>query len=155
MLAQVEEIIDIHAPIAEVFEAITDPRRIPEWNPNIIEVSPVSYPIGVGSTWRQVTSVAGRPMNLTCRVVRFERPNEGVLEISGDQSGRTWTICTESNGYTRVRQGIEFRLPGGSLGQMASGFVRQAVRRELSRTMARQREVLERDARGKRGPGTD
>jgi hypothetical protein len=42
-----------------------------------------------------------------------------------------------------VTQGIEFEVPGGFLGQLAGGFAREAVRREIRQTMERQRAALE------------
>jgi uncharacterized protein YndB with AHSA1/START domain len=145
-MTQIEESLNIKAPLEAVFQALTDPRRTVEWNPNIIEVSDVEHPVRVGSSWRQVTMVAGRRMNLNCRVERYEPPHVGVLHISGDQTGKTWTKCQAVDGTTRVSQGIEFEVPAGMFGRVAAGFARGMLQRELAHTMARQRDILEREA---------
>ena len=146
-MPKVEHTIDIRAPIDRVFPALTDPRRSSEWNPNIIDVSQISSnPIGEGTTWRQVMSIAGRPANLLCRVVQFRPPYEGILQITGDQRGQTCTRCMAIDGGTRVTQSLEFTLPGGLLGKAMEGMVRSQLQRELERTMERQRVALEREA---------
>lgn len=148
----VEQSIDIQAPIDVVFDALTDPRRTQEWNPNIVEVSGVTYPLREGSSWRQVALVLGKPANLSCRIVRFLPPHEGVLEISGDQRARAWTRCESLGSSTRVTQGIDFAPPGGRLGKLAGGLARPAVQYELHQTMTRQRAILEAEFGGVRQP---
>ena len=151
----VEDTIDIRAPIDRVFEALTDPRRGPEWNPNIVDVQMLSgMPIGEGTSWRQVTVMLGRPTNLLCRITRYRAPHEGLLEVSGAYGGRIWTLCEENGGVTRVTQRLEYEIPGGALGRMAAGLAGTAIRREMVKGMQRQRETLEREAGGHGGPGT-
>jgi uncharacterized protein YndB with AHSA1/START domain len=151
----IEERIDIRAPIGVVFAALTDPRRAPEWNPNIIEVKLLSgLPIGEGTRWRQVTVVLGKHTNLVCRIVRFRPPYEGTLEISGEFRSTIQTICREVDGATQVTQRMEFTVPGGMFGRMAANVARMALRREVVHGMERQRAALEREAGGSDGPGT-
>jgi uncharacterized protein YndB with AHSA1/START domain len=139
----VEHSADIRAPIDAVFDLLTDPRRSSEWNPNVVDVRDVQLPVDVGSTWRQTAIAVGRQMNLLCRVVRFERPHYGEVEISGDQRGRIWTVCQEGPGVTHVTQGIEFEVPGGMLGRLMGGVAGPMMERELVQTMERQRAALE------------
>jgi uncharacterized protein YndB with AHSA1/START domain len=145
-MASVEDSIVIQAPIDHVFSAVTDPRRTLEWNPSIVEVSDISgYPVHVGSSWHQVASVAGRMVKLTCRIVELRPPFEGILDVSGDQHGRVVTRCQESGGHTRLSQMIEFVPPTGMMGRMALTVIQPALKRELSHTLARQKDILERE----------
>lgn len=142
-MTSVEQTIEIRAPIERVFDALTDPRRGPEWNPNIVEVTDFSgYPVHEGTTWRQVVMMLGRPMRLTCRVAEFQPPYAGVVEISGDQRGRIWTRCAERGAATHVVQGMEFVPPGGALGRLGAGMMRGRIQQELHGTMVRQRDAL-------------
>jgi uncharacterized membrane protein len=150
----VEHTVKIRAPIEAVFTAATDPKRAPEWNPNVIEVRDVTYPLQEGSTWKQITVVMGRQVTLNCRVVRFGPPHEGDLEVSGDLRGRIWTRCQSDGTETQVTQGIEFEPPGGSLVRMAAGLLRPTVQRELKQSMERQRTTLEQESGGIGGSGT-
>ncbi len=145
--------IDIHAPIEAVFAALTDPKRVPEWTDNVIEVHDISdYPVQEGTTWEQLTVVADRRLNLVCHVTAFEPPHGGVLEISGDHRGRISTRCEQVGDATRVTQDIEFEAPGGILGRVAGALIGPALKGELARAMERQREILEREAGEAEGP---
>jgi uncharacterized protein YndB with AHSA1/START domain len=143
-MVQIQESVDIRAPIDRVFEALTDPRRGPEWNPNLVNVRDIiPEPVQVGTTWKQTVMMAGRSIDLTCRVIRLEAPRAGALEVTGAHGGRITTDCAEMDGMTRVTQTIEFEPPKGVFGKMAGGFVSNAVRREMARSMDRQKLTLE------------
>ncbi|GAC1396447.1 MAG: hypothetical protein NVSMB52_09950 [Chloroflexota bacterium] len=152
-MGTIEESIDIHAPVGKVFAGITDPRRTLEWNPNIVGIRDVPEgPVGEGASWNQTMIMAGRPVEVSCTVVRYVPPSEGVLKISGAQSGEVRTRCEQRGRHTHVTQAIDF-VPPGKLGMLASVVIGPAIRRELARSLARQREVLEREAGDAYGSG--
>lgn len=154
-MAEIVERVDIRAPIDRVFAAITDPERAQDWNNNVLEVRDISpRPVQPGTEWTQTTMMAGRPVELRCRIARYERPYHGVLEVAGDHAGTITTICEEASGGTRVTQRLKFQPPGGLFRGLAGGFITNAVRRELKYTMDRQRMILEREYGATRGPGT-
>lgn len=150
----VEASIDIQAPIRPVFEAVTDPRRASEWNPHIVHADDVEWPIGVGSTWHQTAIMAGRTLNVTCQVTEFQPPSYGAMEVSGDQRARMWTRCEEAGEATHVIQGIDFEPPRRPFGMLAGRLLHAMVHRELSATLKRQRDVLERENGGIGGSRT-
>jgi uncharacterized membrane protein len=143
-VTHVQETVDIAAPIEEVFAVITDPVRSLEWSAEVIDVRDVSdQPVQEGTTWQQVVSIAGRPVDLHCRIVELRPPYEGVVQISGDHQGRIRTRCEATEQGTHVTQEIDFVPPGGILGLVAGGLIGPAMKRELRRTMDRMRETLE------------
>jgi uncharacterized membrane protein len=143
-VAQVRETIEIRAPREAVFDAITDPRRTMEWNPNIVDLRDLQgIPVGVGSHWIQATSIAGRVVELQCRVVAWNPPALGVLDVSGPQTAAITTECSSVPGGTRVVQTIDFKPPGGLLGAVAGGLIGQQLGRELRASMQRQKAALE------------
>jgi uncharacterized protein YndB with AHSA1/START domain len=152
----VQESTEIKAPIGDVFAAVTDPHRAGEWSPRVVEISEVSpYPPREGTTWRQTAGLAGQTATMTCRIVRFDPPREGVLEIvGGDLGGRLTTRCQDVAGRTRVDQVLEFNVPGGIKGRMMSAAAGPMLHREMSHALARLRETLEREAGGGHGPGS-
>lgn len=153
-MTRIEVTLDIKAPIDRTFATITDPKRGPEWNPNIREVVDLSDdPVREGSTWRQVTVMMGRPVTLKCRVVDYEPPLVGTLEIDGSYHGRIRTVCRDLGNAVRVTQVLDFEPPGGALGRMAAGFARPQLQREMTQTLERQRAVLEHQEGELRGPG--
>jgi uncharacterized protein YndB with AHSA1/START domain len=134
----------IRAPIDQVFSALTDPRRAAEWNPAVTSMEDVpTGPATQGTQWRQTMMVGGRPVRVTCTISTLEPPTHGVLTVSGDQQGQITTDCSQQDGGTRVVQTLDFVPPGGLFGQMAGGFISNALRREMVRTMDRQRMTLE------------
>ena len=145
-MAEVTESIDIRAPTDRVFAALTDPWRGSEWNPAITGIQDITPgPVRIGTQWTQSTHIAGRPIQLVCRITELQAPFLGVLDVSGDQQGKITTRCAEVPGGTRVTQTLEFVPPGGIFGQMAGGFIGNGLRREMVRTMERQRSVLEQE----------
>lgn len=146
-MPSVEQSVDIRAPITLVFAAVTDPRRAGEWNPHIVEIRDLAPgPIGEGSSWRQKASMAGQTVDVTCRIVRFNPPYEGVLEISGDQQARITTTCRPNGSQTRLTQVLEFSAGGGLKGAMMARIAQQLIQREMSQSLSRARDTLEREA---------
>jgi uncharacterized protein YndB with AHSA1/START domain len=145
-MVRLEESIDIDAPVETVFGAVTDPRRAHEWNTAIVEVSDVSdSSIGEGTTWRQVARYAGRTAKFQCRVAEYRPPHEGVLDISGDYEAQIVTVCESVARRTRLIQSIDFAGPSGLRGRMEMAVIQPIVRREMRQSMARLKEVLERE----------
>jgi uncharacterized protein YndB with AHSA1/START domain len=154
-MGEITETIDIKAPIDRVFTALTDPRRGSEWNPAISGIQDITPgPTQTGTQWKQSTVVAGRPINLLCRITRLDAPTLGVLEVSGDQRGKITTYCSQVDGATRVTQTLEFVPPSGLFGGLAGGFISNALRREVVRTMDRQRTIIEGECGAQRGSRT-
>jgi uncharacterized membrane protein len=149
LMPVVEDSIDIRAPVDAVFKAITDPRRTMEWNSSIAGVSGLSeYPPRLGTSWSQVAMVAGRKMDLNCRIVSWNEPYEGALQVTGGQRATITTRCREVGDVTRITQTIDFIPPGGLLGSLAGGMISSAVKREMRGAMQRQKEAIEREAGG-------
>jgi uncharacterized protein YndB with AHSA1/START domain len=154
-MGEIQETIHIRAPIDRVFAALTDPGRGPEWNPAITGMQGVSPgPAHVGTQWNQTTLIGGRPMNLVCRITQLDPPRFGVLEVSGDQRGKITTHCFEVEDGTQVTQKLEYVPPGGLFGGLAGGFISHALRREMMRTMDRQRTIIEQECAAQRGSRT-
>jgi uncharacterized protein YndB with AHSA1/START domain len=146
-MARVEDSVDIRAPIEIVFAAVTDPRRSLDWNPTLVDVSNMTgLPPAVGTSWRQIANYVGRRVTLDCRIAEYNPPHEGVLDISGDYAGRIVTLCESVQGATRLVQTIEFEPPGGIAGRLAMAVIQPVIKREIDRTLTRQREILEREA---------
>ena len=151
-MGQIQETVDIKAPIDRVFAALTDPSRASEWNPAVKNVQDLrAGPAQLGTQWNQSAIVAGRPVSLVCRITELKAPTYGVLEVSGDQNGKITTQCSEIDGGTRVIQTLDFTPPGGIFGQVAGGMITNAIRREMIRTMDRQRTIIEDESRAQSG----
>lgn len=155
-MARVEDSIDIRAPAQVVFAAVTDPRRTLEWNSNIVSIDDVAgLPVGIGTSWTQVASIAGRSLTVSCTIVDYRPPHEGVLEVRGEYGGRIITRCHEHSYSTHLTQVIEFEPPRGLMGQMAMAMIVPRLKREIRQTLLRQRDVLERETQAAGGSRAD
>lgn len=152
----IEESITVRAPQAAVFAAVTDPRRAREWSPRIIEVKDIApYPPQEGTTWQQIAGMAGQTASMRCRIVRFQPPTEGVLEIAGgDQQGVLTTRVSQAADGTRVDQTLDFKTPGGLKGKMMAAVAGPMLQREMNQALVRLRDTLEREAGATDGSGT-
>jgi uncharacterized protein YndB with AHSA1/START domain len=150
-MGEITESVDIMAPIDRVFAALTDPHRGQDWNPAVTGIEGITPgPPRVGTEWIQSTLIGGRELKLVCTITQLEAPTYGVLEVSGGQRGSITTHCSPIDGGTRVKQVLAFVPPGGIFGQMAGGFVSNAIRREMMRTMERQRDIIEAESGAQR-----
>ncbi len=60
-MAHIESKYSIKAPVEQVFDYLTNPANRPEWLDSTIKVENISDgPIGVGTSWTEVSKVAGR-----------------------------------------------------------------------------------------------
>jgi Polyketide cyclase / dehydrase and lipid transport len=133
----------IEAPPARVWEIVTDPRLGGRWNPNVIEVSYFSgMPIQLGTTWKQVVRILGRPTQLTATITQCRAPFSGVVSLTGPGRPRvTITISPEGTG-SRLSQIMEVFMPEGIAG-VALRLAGPTIQRELDRALQRQKQAVE------------
>jgi uncharacterized protein YndB with AHSA1/START domain len=131
----------------EVFEYVTDPLRLPEWQASVVSVKH-SGPVGVGSR-PVVTRKAGpRAMAMTSEFTEHEPPRKWAIRgvdgpVRGNVNGRVEPL----EGGTRSRVTIELDLEGHGLGKLLVPLVvRRQAQRELPANLQRLKERLERTA---------
>lgn len=143
-MPRVERSIYIAAPPHRVWEVVTDPLLAPRWNRNVVEICDVSdTPVRAGSTWTQIVVILGRKTTMRARIVEFDPPHTGLIELAGPASGRITTRVEAAEGGSRVHQAMEFSVPGGPLGQLAAAAAEPTVTRELDESLRRQKQMLE------------
>lgn len=63
----------VDRPAAEVLDYLSDFSNTPEWDPGTVECHRLDNgPVAVGSTWRNVSRIAGRQTELTYRLRTLE-----------------------------------------------------------------------------------
>ncbi|WP_319458291.1 SRPBCC family protein [Mycobacterium sp. RTGN3] len=100
--------MDIARAPADVFEYLKTPANIQQWMTSVTSISDVSGDGGVGSTYTQVVSAAGREVTTTVEVVEVEPVNklktvatgggvklETLLELTG--GGDTTSVVMTLN----------------------------------------------------------
>jgi uncharacterized protein YndB with AHSA1/START domain len=135
-MAKVEKTITIDAPVEEIFEYISEPTKLPEIWPSMVEAKDVQRLPNGGTKFRWVYKMAG---------VRFEGisedtevvPNQRAVSKTkgGIESTITWTFRPEAGG-TEVTFESEYTVPVPVLGKVAEAFIVRANEREAELILA-------------------
>jgi hypothetical protein len=82
---RVERSVVIGRSVEDVFTYMADFEHEPEWNPVVMKTQKTSAgPLGVGTTYREVTRILGRRLEGTYEVTAFEHPTTfGIRSTSG------------------------------------------------------------------------
>jgi uncharacterized protein YndB with AHSA1/START domain len=131
--------IEIDAPPERVWEILSDPERLPQYNATIIEVREATGRLDqVGTTYQAVARVYGRRIEGGWEVtdgapqrrlaVRGSAPGGGAATVIG-------TLEPTDRGTTRAAVDIEYQLPAGLLGELANKlFVERSIERDVRHT---------------------
>ena len=143
---KVEHTAMIAATPAELFDVVTDPRRLEDWV--TIHADLVEAPAGAlrkGSKLTQKLKLAGRCFTVEWTVVESERPRRVVWKGRGPvHSEASVTYELEPNGDgTCFSYQNDYHLPGGPLGRIAGPLVTRVTKRELQASLERLRKLVE------------
>jgi uncharacterized protein YndB with AHSA1/START domain len=131
----------------EVFEYVTDPSRLPEWQASVVSVQH-SGPVTVGSRAVVTRKVGPREMATTSEIAELEPPRRWVIRgVDGPVRGHVNGGIEPLEDGARSRVTIELNLEGHGFGKLLVPLVvsRQA-QRELPANLQRLKEQLERTA---------
>ncbi len=124
-MPQVEESIDIHAPVEVVFDLIANqPERMAEWWPPIeLQERVTAPPTRIGSVSRYVYNM----MNVTIRgehevLAMVENQHLRVETTSGIDSAFDFHFAPIPAG-TRLTIRVEYALPGSIVGQLMNRVI--------------------------------
>lgn len=143
---RVEHTEVIAAPPSELFDVVTDPRRLEDWV--TIHEELVQAPAGAlrkGSRLTQKLKLAGRCFTVEWKVVESERPRRVVWEGHGpvhSEASVTYELAPNGDG-TRFSYVNDYHLPGGPLGRLAGPLVKRVTKRELQASLERLRALVE------------
>jgi uncharacterized protein YndB with AHSA1/START domain len=124
----------IARPPAEVFDAVTDLSRLPQWQPRVVEATQLDAgPLGVGSRLREVRELRGKRLEQVVEVDAFEpgrrfglRVVEGPLPVDG-----VLAFEPAGDGGTHLRLVATGRPQGAQ--RLLSPLLRVGLRREFRR----------------------
>jgi uncharacterized protein YndB with AHSA1/START domain len=142
--------IKIKAPIERVWETIMDPTRLGDWVTIHKSVSGVSQnPLRQGSSMEQSLSVRGLTFRVHWTLVSVDSPRHAQWEGAGPAHSNAlirYELSSDGAGSTTFRYTNEFHPPGGRIGNVAGRMIVGATsEREAHRSLARLKELLERD----------
>lgn len=137
--------LEIRAPAGLVFEVLTDPRRLPEWNESIAAAEAIDPPpTRLGSRARARGRLFGASLESITEVVAFQPSREfATRAIVGPPIETRFSLEPRPDGC-RVAVDVSGTLPGGAL---AETVARAKLKGDLQRSLARLRELCETEAR--------
>jgi uncharacterized protein YndB with AHSA1/START domain len=109
-----EHTVTINRAPNEVFAYVSDPTRLHEWRPNVLEVIGYEPPVRAGSTYELAEKFMGRRMQVGQRVVAYEPDRHIEIETtSGSVLPRQhYSFEPTADGGTRYTVRLEMRTQG-------------------------------------------
>jgi len=130
-----EEEVLVSAPPGRVWEVVSDPRNLPQWDRRIAGVTGVpDGGLTNGSTYTTEMRFLGARATVHARVLEIEPPRYSKVRLTGlvDAVIETW-VEPDGDSRSRLRHRIEYRFRGGPLGDLAARAVRMFGARSLLR----------------------
>jgi uncharacterized membrane protein len=123
-MATITREVEIAAPVGAVWALLEDVRRLPEFSTSTLEVDDAPDRItAVGQTYTQVGKLLGRryrsQWRITALVPEQQIRSEGSVGL-GVSYCLTQNIQPVGDDRTRLQIVIDYTLPGGPLGRLAS-----------------------------------
>ncbi len=140
--------VTIERPIAEVWDVWTDVRLLPRLSKSTVEILDAPERLSeVGQTFRQVVRAVGRCFESTWTVASIQ--DEDHLTIEGSVGfGVRYQLREEVRaldaGRTECTIAVEYRLPFGPLGRVASKLgIEQLAQRESGEVLDQLKVLIE------------
>jgi carbon monoxide dehydrogenase subunit G len=114
--------VDVDASPEQVWKVVSDPRNLPRWDHHIVGVAGVPKGgIAEGTAYRTQVRFFGAKAAATSKVVTLDPPRYAKVRVRGllDATVETW-IEPLDGGRTRLRHRVDYRFPGGSIGEVAA-----------------------------------
>ena len=132
----------VHAPRDVVFEYVTDPARLADWIPSMVEAREI-VGSGAGQQYEWTYKLAGLLFRGQTVVVEYV-PNELSVHQAIGAVTSIWTIQTSSHdGGTELSIKIAYDVPTPVLGRLAERVIVRRDGRNLEMALANVKDVLE------------
>ena len=133
--------IDIDRPPEDVFAALTDIGRLPEWQSSVVSAE-LEGPLGVGARLRETRKMMGREGKLVSEVTEYDPPHRfSVHAIEGPIPMTVTHTLEPSGGGTRLEV-VGEATPKGVM-RLAAGKMQKAAESEFRGDLQRLKSLLE------------
>jgi uncharacterized protein YndB with AHSA1/START domain len=147
-MLKMEFSIHIDRPVAEVFEYLADPAKLPEWSSIIDEARPAETPIHVGTKVQTRAKLLGRKLESSYDVIEYEVNKRFVTKTDRPfPLTRADTYQSEGNG-TRVVLAVEAE-PGGFF-RLGEPILARIMKKQVEAELDTVKELLEAEVRAER-----
>jgi uncharacterized protein YndB with AHSA1/START domain len=128
----------IHAPIERVWEFVCDASRYDEWVADTLQVLRADSPLVLGSTYEELTRIAGPWKAKTrWRVTEFEPPRRQVHAGEGVAIATDMTVAIEllpAGDETQYTLTVRYTPKFGVVGAIVDAAVRGTIKRSQQRS---------------------
>ena len=147
-MGHISRTIHVEATPEQVFDLMTNPERLREWQVPAAEVKDITGTPGtVGMGWTTASTFAGRKMENHMSVTAVERPRS--FEVKGTGSG-TATLrgrFEPAAGGTDVTIESEYEMPLGFIGEAANKlFVEKSFAESWDKSLEKFKALVEAEA---------
>jgi uncharacterized protein YndB with AHSA1/START domain len=149
MTVEFEVSTDVNRPPEDVFEYLTDPANVVEWNSQAIEVPPVEEDMDVGTTWRPVVKGITGPSELPMECTVYEPPNRfgyrtttGLLGDRVHNTGAEYS-CTPQGDQTRLAWAGTIETKG--VAKLLEPVLARMLRKDVESSLEKVKRVMEQD----------
>ncbi|MFD1826271.1 SRPBCC family protein [Mumia zhuanghuii] len=143
---------ELDASPRDVWELVSDLRRMPEWSPQTRKML-IRGPIGVGTRSLNVNKYGWKVWPTTSVVVRYEPQRAIAFRVP--ENGMVWTYELDDLGDGRTRLVERREAPRGSTPMSRMLVMRflggieefsEQIERDMAATLARMKSLVEQDA---------
>ena len=127
----------------DVFAFVFEPANAAQWQEGVVLAELTSEgPLGMGSTWRNVSKMMGREINNEFEVTDYDPPHQFCYKsISGPIQNKTCVTFEALNGGTLMTYSGEGEASG--LFKMAEGILRNRLESQFKKNLNRLKALLE------------
>jgi uncharacterized protein YndB with AHSA1/START domain len=142
-MPKIEKTITIHAPVEKVFAYWTDPAKVPEFWPSVVEVKDVQKLPNGGNSFRWVYKMAGMRFEGSSEDVEFVPNQRTVTEGRGGIENTMRVTFEPEDGGTKLTFGIEYHVPVPLLGKLAEAAIVKLNQNEIQLMLANWKAMME------------
>ena len=141
-MAKISKSVLINTPIEKVFEYMSDPQNLLEWNPSITDIRDITGR-GEGQQYTWSYKMMGLPFTGKAQVISsIINTERRVKSTGGIQSLWSWRFHREAGG-TRLEMEIEYTIPVPVLGKVGELLIVQRNERVAEMALANIKERME------------
>jgi uncharacterized protein YndB with AHSA1/START domain len=132
----------INRPPGEVFDYVTDPEQLPNWQTNTVSSRPTTDgPIGVGTRLREVHKApGGKELVSIVEVTEFDPGRAFALHVVEGTPVHLQITLAPVDGGTRLSFRAHGQLTGGA--RLAQPLLARVLKRQFSKQLAILAELL-------------
>ncbi|MGA9856802.1 MAG: SRPBCC family protein [Solirubrobacteraceae bacterium] len=143
-MAPITTSVEIERSPADVFDYVTDPRRMPEWQQGAVSGHMDGPTTSVGSRCTTVRRIGGREREVTTTITEYDPPRRWADRgVDGPIRAIVAVTVEELNNGSRSRLTIDLDFTGHGIGTLLVPLVRRQAAGEMPENVRRLKQRIE------------